>query len=384
MISMIKKNTIVAFVAGMVTVMCATVAAQQFGGLMFPDVVPNDYFYDSVTRFAKKGIIKGYNNGRYAPHDYVTRGQVAVIVDRYDQQVVRRMREQLEVMRQQLGLGICGDGEVQVGEVCDDGNLLSGDGCSAECLLEIHCAGGYKIGDRYPAPDGCNICTCTEVGIACTESACTLKKCFSSGECAQSEICSVEEGDCRYPCPVGAVCIQACAGVCIPRTATVICGNGVCEEGESAVPDRTGSTLYCPQDCKLQGPVCGDAICASGEADEYRLGEDGPILIRRGVCPEDCEGGLSACDQKKKSIDVLFAKNVACETDADCTVFTRGCSPYQTCGKAVLKSAILQVSAAVYGYVDDCEKEEPALCASCLPNSAACINSLCKIVEEFL
>ena len=379
--SMPRKGIITAFIAGMATVFCATATAQQFGALMFPDVVPNDYFYDAVTRFAKKGIVKGYNNGRFAPHDYVTRGQVSVIVDRYDQQVIRLMREQVELMRQQLGLGRCGDGEVQVGEVCDDGNVLSGDGCSAECLSEIHCAGGYKVGDRYPGPDGCNICTCTEVGIACTERACTQKKCFSSGECAQSEICSVEEGDCRYPCPAGAVCIQACAGVCIPKTSTAVCGNGVCEEGESAVPDRTGALLYCPQDCELAGPVCGDAICDSGEADEYRLGEDGPILIRRGICSEDCEGGLSSCDQKKKSVDVLFAKNVACETDEDCSVFTRGCSPYQTCGKAVMKSALLQVSAAVYGYVDECEKEEPALCAGCLPNSAVCINSVCEVIE---
>jgi cysteine-rich repeat protein len=379
---MIKKNTIVAFAAGMATVMCATVAAQQFGGLMFPDVLPNDYFFDSVTRFAKKGIVNGYNNGSFSPHDYVTRGQVTVIVDRYDQQVVRKMRDQIELMRNQLGLGSCGDGEVQVGEDCDDENLLSGDGCSAECLEEIHCAGGYKIGDRYPAPDGCNTCTCTESGIACTERSCTLKKCFTSGECAQSEICSVEEGDCRYPCPVGAVCIQACAGVCIPKSASVVCGNGVCEDGESAVPDRTGSSLYCPQDCSISGPVCGDAICDSGEADEYRLGDEGPILIRRGICAKDCEGGLTACEQKKKSIDVLFAKNIACDTDDDCTVFARGCSPYQTCGKPILKSSLLQVSAAVFGYVDDCKSQEPALCAGCLPNKTACINSLCEVIED--
>ena len=148
------------------------------------------------------------------------------------------------------------------------------------------------------------------------------------------------------------------------------------------MPDRTGSSLYCPQDCQLLGPVCGDAICTPGEADEYRLGENGPVLIRRGVCPEDCEGGLNACEQKKKSVDVLFAKNVACETSDDCTVFTRGCSPYQTCGTPVLKSALMQVSAAVYGYVDDCEGQEPALCAGCLPNRAECINNVCAVVED--
>ena len=32
--------------------------------------------------------------------------------------------------------GICGDGTVGVGEECDDGNMASGDGCSAVCKNE--------------------------------------------------------------------------------------------------------------------------------------------------------------------------------------------------------------------------------------------------------
>ena len=40
-----------------------------------------------------------------------------------------------------LVLGICGDSVVEVGETCDDGNVVSGDGCSASCILEAnyHC-----------------------------------------------------------------------------------------------------------------------------------------------------------------------------------------------------------------------------------------------------
>ena len=35
--------------------------------------------------------------------------------------------------------GVCGDGVVQldVDEQCDDGNTASGDGCTADCLIEI-------------------------------------------------------------------------------------------------------------------------------------------------------------------------------------------------------------------------------------------------------
>ncbi len=35
------------------------------------------------------------------------------------------------------GVPVCGDGEVDAAEQCDDGNTSSGDGCSAECLSEL-------------------------------------------------------------------------------------------------------------------------------------------------------------------------------------------------------------------------------------------------------
>lgn len=31
---------------------------------------------------------------------------------------------------------------------------------------------GHALGDHYPAPDGCNTCTCTDTGSACTEMYC--------------------------------------------------------------------------------------------------------------------------------------------------------------------------------------------------------------------
>ena len=57
--------------------------------------------------------------------------------------------------------GSCGDGDVDVGEICDDGNLIDGDGCDAHCLDEA-CGNGElddgeecDDGNRVPA-DGCS------------------------------------------------------------------------------------------------------------------------------------------------------------------------------------------------------------------------------------
>ncbi len=35
-----------------------------------------------------------------------------------------------------VSMAVCGDGNLEPGEECDDGNNLDGDGCSADCLLE--------------------------------------------------------------------------------------------------------------------------------------------------------------------------------------------------------------------------------------------------------
>jgi cysteine-rich repeat protein len=39
----------------------------------------------------------------------------------------------------------CGDGALDTGETCDDGNLADGDGCSARCTRELGCAGARDL-----------------------------------------------------------------------------------------------------------------------------------------------------------------------------------------------------------------------------------------------
>jgi cysteine-rich repeat protein len=48
---------------------------------------------------------------------------------------------------------ICGDGKLDVGEMCDDGNSLDGDGCSATCGVEA----GWMCEDPVPGASGANV-----------------------------------------------------------------------------------------------------------------------------------------------------------------------------------------------------------------------------------
>lgn len=361
----------------------------------FRDVPQNVFFTESVENLARRGIITGYSDGKFGSYDYITRSQVAAILDRYDRLIVAPLQTELRQVRQQLGMSYCGDGSVQTPEVCDDGNNADGDGCSSECIAEVYCPGGYKLGDTYTASDGCNVCSCTTAGISCTQRFCTQKKCFSSAECQSSEYCSVETGDCQYPCPAGAVCIQACGGVCLPRSGGTsslplipqTCGNGVCDSGEVGLVEQAGPAVYCPQDCPVQAQVtCGNGVCEAGEQDKYSfdcvLQNPGDpcisSLIERGSCPQDCEGGLTTCERLKNYVDTLFDVHHSCETDSDCAVFVQSCSPYQTCGKPVRSDALSQVTLAVDSYTSECPST-PAFCTQCIETHAVCSSGECVL-----
>lgn len=49
----------------------------------FPDVKTSDYFYNAVMWAASKGIVNGYNTGVFKPNTYVTREQLAVMINNY-------------------------------------------------------------------------------------------------------------------------------------------------------------------------------------------------------------------------------------------------------------------------------------------------------------
>ncbi len=69
----------------------------------------------------------------------------------------------------------CGDGQLDDGEDCDDGNNIDGDGCSAECTFEPFCGDG-NLDDGEECDDGNNIdgdgcsanCTTEEDFAGCT------------------------------------------------------------------------------------------------------------------------------------------------------------------------------------------------------------------------
>ncbi len=94
----------------------------------------------------------------------------------------------------------------------------------------------------------------------CGNGVCEVGETNACGDCGGGPVCgngACEAGETAAGCP------GDCGG------GGPVCGNGACEAGETA-----GS---CPADCGGGGPVCGNGACEAGETV--------------GSCPVDCGGG---------------------------------------------------------------------------------------------
>jgi fibro-slime domain-containing protein len=197
--------------------------------------------------------------------------------------------------------GRCGDGVLNSGEVCDDGNTSSGDGCSASCaVIETGwlctqpgkpctrtniCGNGQVEGtetcdDRNTTSgDGCAANCTTESGWNCpsTGGRCVAARCgdliiAGDEECEDgnatngdgcSSICRLEEG---YKCSaVGVKCQKTICGDKITE------GTEQCDDGNNNMGD--GCTPLCKREpsCDRQGKcvaTCGDGVILPGDTTE--------------------------------------------------------------------------------------------------------------------
>ncbi len=308
------RTGLLAFTAGVLAALALPAAAQ------FADVRSQDYFADAVARMSRLGIVRGYTNGRFGPNDAITRGQVAVMLQRYDDAAVRQLREQVEELRRKAGLGVCGDRNKQTGEQCDDGNLNDGDGCSRECIQETAsnpvgqlCEGRYQIGESYPSADGCNTCTCTQNG-----SACTLRACNN----------------------------------CQPIT---------CSDGRQFPSCTNGTPInYFADPCSVPGSSSRSSSSSKSSSSSSSLGS------------VSCQ-----TEQNDFKNAAMNASNRTCTVDADCTLFIASC-PYLTCGEAVRKDAISKLEDEADDYfLCKQRNNDPMACAGCAQQRAVCQSGLC-------
>ncbi len=185
--------------------------------------------------------------------------------------------------------GACGDGALQLGEECDDGNTVSCDGCSADCRVETGCGDGVRCGAE--ACDDGNHLDCDGCSAECGVEA--------GAACGDGEI----DAACGEQCdPPGPACTDLCQRL-------PVCGDGFRDGGEECDDGNTVSCDGCSADCRVEtgcgdGVRCGDEECDDGNdascdgcspACSLEIGATCGDGVVNSDCGEECDPPGGAC-----------------------------------------------------------------------------------------
>ena len=179
------------------------------------------------------------------------------------------------------GLGNCGDGVLGLGEDCDDGNTISGDGCSAGCLREFCGNGRVDFGEECDDGNTVNDDACSNT---CKLNRCYGVSCAGIQQPCQVMACNPANGQCEgTPQPDGTPCDDA--DVC---TQTDSCHGGQC----------VGSNpLDCSakNGCQLDGSCNPAKGCVNPSRPDGTTCDDGrPATIADACEKGTCIGIVSA------------------------------------------------------------------------------------------
>ena len=274
-------------------------------------------------------------------------------------------------------MDVCGDGEQDLGEDCDDGNNVGGDGCAPDCLSTEECGNGIVdaaageecddgnlIGgdlcdgdcqvivssvcgnevidlgddDQFCSTEYCTFVadplgTCVYETLVCDDG----KDCTGAGDgCNPSSGCQYEPQDCLdTPCtsPEGEpdpICMDddlCTTDACATETGTCQLYYTECSDGDDCTRDwcnpHTGSCNYedvggdCISDCGLLG---GDLYCDDDDSCTVDLcnEDDGTCIYFRIYCNDHDICTDDYCDPDEGCKFDFIDDCEGCETAADC------------------------------------------------------------------
>lgn len=205
---------------------------------------------------------------------------------------------------------ICGDGVVDKGEQCDDGNHIAGDGCDANCKREPGCGDGI-VNFAEECDDG-NTVDDDACSNACLKNECGNGRVDVNEECDDGNKADADAGP-----PSG---IGTCSDKCLWER----CRNGVLDPGEECDDGNDRDDDGCSNRCKIE-------ICGNGKKEDKEECDDGNTVdtdacsnkCTENKCGngrldpgEECDGDLNCDDKCKKKPDLCKAcEEKYCRTD---------------------------------------------------------------------
>ena len=164
---------------------------------------------------------------------------------------------------------VCGNGLTDTGEQCDDGNTISGDGCSANCTIE-RCGNG--IVDQGEECDDGNLVN----GDGCS-SICKTEACGNGIIGDRRGVRRRQQQRRRRLLPLPARWSAAATGFWTPASSATTatsarrwllpavhrsssCGNGIVDAGEQCDDGNAVPGDGCDANCLLEAATCGDGV----------------------------------------------------------------------------------------------------------------------------
>jgi hypothetical protein len=207
----------------------------------------------------------------------------------------------------------CGNGTVNDGEECDDGNDINGDGCESNCTLSCHDSSDCDLGNQCVN----GFCSENENGKVCSYT-------YPTGPCNDGYFCTAEDtcdgsGNCTghgNPCDDGFECTEnlceegsggpACTYPVLPGFCLIA---GICFSDGAENPGNSCQvcrSAYGPRSWhwKEDMTLCPGGVCCSGEC------RTGGECCRDSDCDEGCTGEALPCEM------ILNAET--CHTQAGC------------------------------------------------------------------
>jgi cysteine-rich repeat protein len=183
----------------------------------------------------------------------------------------------------------CGDGTMNAtaGEVCDDGNTTSGDGCNATCDSDETCGNGFvdpgeacdDSGESATCDADCTAASCGDGTVNSTAG----ETCDDSGETAtcDADCTAVECGDGVTNAAAGEECDTAGeSATCDADCTAAACGDGVTNASAGEECDDAGQSAACDADCTAA--ACGDGVTNAA------AGEECDDAGQSATCDADC------------------------------------------------------------------------------------------------
>jgi fibro-slime domain-containing protein len=182
----------------------------------------------------------------------------------------------------------CGNGKLDPGETCDDSNFYSGDGCSGTCS-KANCPAVCTVEADYTCSTVGQSCTYTpppppaqcgngklETGEACDDGN-------ASGGDGCSSICAIETG---WKC--GAQNTPCVAKQCGDG---ILAGTEQCDDGKvNTTSGCTPSCTIAPNaTCPANGGACVPMVCGDGKVTGTETCDSGPLNDGKHGCSLSCQ-----------------------------------------------------------------------------------------------